>query len=382
MKMSTNNSKWILTVPREIHLGFIKETFGRGAVIELDMDNGRLIIDGRKFEDTRDLELLQRRGIKHPDSPWVVPFSDEAYQAIRSGGSVAVNDIPRAQKTQGENPLPIIQDDSDDHPVIDIRHTQISKHTEATKQAGRTAAHEREVGRKMEVIQGDETASERLERLKGKGDMRSMQERVAMKRQRVAMPVVHDDSLGMGVGKHEIPMNAGQHLPSREEADAKAEVTKAEAELRKQHLDMTRKRAGVTIPEPGAASEIDMDIPPELAAAVDVIGGTSTDEVMAETESAVSGTTVNQEDVDALEADFEMEAAKQAEAAPDETLVAENEALREENAVLKSTQETILERLAALERPAPVAKKAAKKPAKKAAKKATKVKRTPVTAEG
>ncbi len=25
--MSTNNSKWILTVPREIHLGFIKETF-------------------------------------------------------------------------------------------------------------------------------------------------------------------------------------------------------------------------------------------------------------------------------------------------------------------------------------------------------------------
>ena len=70
------NEKWILTV-KELHLGHCKETFRAGAVIELDEPNGRLIIDGRRFNDTRDLDVLKRQAERYPDNPWVVPYSKE-----------------------------------------------------------------------------------------------------------------------------------------------------------------------------------------------------------------------------------------------------------------------------------------------------------------
>ena len=66
----------------------------------------------------------------------------------------------------------------------------------------------------------NETAEERLASLKGKTDMDSIAERARIKiTGAVKMAVVRDDSLG-AVCKHP-SMNAGQCLPSREEADAK-----------------------------------------------------------------------------------------------------------------------------------------------------------------
>ena len=368
--MSASNNKWILTVPKEIHLGFIKETFGRGAVIELDTDRGMLIIDGRKFEDTRDLELLQRASIKNPDRPWVIPYTDEAYQNIIGGFQDMVAE-PAPRKSRPGEGMEIVQDDTSDHPVIDIRHTQISKQTEAKKQEARTAAHNREVDGKMEIIRGDESPEERIASLKGKSDMQSLQERVALKRKRAKMPIVHDDSLGMGVGKSEIPLNAGQHLPSREEADAKAEEQRQCAELRKQQVQMTRKKAGIEVPAGGAVSgEVDQDIPAELAEATEVVGGTTVEEIAAGTEQAVSGTNVSEEDIAALEADFEAKAAEQS--SREAELEAENAELRSQNTELKETQSAILARLDALE--ATPKKRGPGRP-----KTATKVKRTPVS---
>ena len=74
---------YILT-PRELHFGHIKETFGKGAVITVDRERRMLIIDGRKFDDTRDLDVLIRQAAKFPDKPWIVPYSEENLEVILS----------------------------------------------------------------------------------------------------------------------------------------------------------------------------------------------------------------------------------------------------------------------------------------------------------
>jgi hypothetical protein len=54
-------------------------------------------------------------------------------------------------------------------------------------------------------------------------------------------PVIHDDSLGQSVGKGEMPLNAGQHISSREEIEAKSSDAKAKAEARKELADKRRR---------------------------------------------------------------------------------------------------------------------------------------------
>lgn len=361
--MSTN--KWILTVPKQMHFGFIKDTFGRGAIIELDPSRGIIIVDGRKFNDTRDLEILQRQALKNPGNPWIMPFSPELYEEIKgrpAPGQEGRAPIPAAKQHLR---MPVVQDDSSDHPVIDIRDTQISKRHNEEKEAARTAAREREVGRKMEVIRGDEGVEERIARLKSKTDMGSIAERVALKRQRADMPVVHDDSLGAGVGRGQIAMNAGQHLPSREEAEAKTEAMKAEAEIRKQHAQMARQRVN--------AEESDQDIPAELLHATEVLGGTEAVEVISQTEKAVTGANVTDADVIAIEKDMEQQG----------ELQAKNEALQAENASLKESMAAIMSRLEKLESPALPVKRGRGRPigSKGKPKTAAKIQRTPVMSE-
>ena len=67
------SEKFILT--RTLHLGFVKDTFRAGAVIEHDEDRGVLIIDGRKFDDTRDLDILLRHD-------WIVPYDEEVLEKM------------------------------------------------------------------------------------------------------------------------------------------------------------------------------------------------------------------------------------------------------------------------------------------------------------
>ena len=367
--MSAETKKWILSGVKEIHLGYIKESFRRGAIIELDTEHGLLIISGRKFPETRDLAVLQNRTLMHPEAPWITPYTEESNQQIKDEISGLKASTPARKPRPGEN-MEIVQDDYDDHPLIDIRDTQVSKQTKIAKQNARLASHNREIGRKMEVIRGDETADERIERLdrleelRGKGDMRSLSERVALKDRRVAMPIIHDDSLGIGVGRSEIPMNAGQHITTREEADAKAELQKGTANLRKQQIEMARKRAGIELPNSAIVNQY---IPEELAASTEIVG-----------EPGPMG-------------DFKFDAVEQS--SRETELQTENENLKAQNVELKSTQEAIMARLAALEvkpeakttvvkkavkkAPKKTVKKTAKKVTKKTVKKATKVKRTP-----
>ena len=238
--------KFILTV-KEMHLGFVKETFRAGAVIELDDVNKRVIIDGRKFEDTRDLDVLKRQAIKNPDNAWMIPYSEEALEAIRGRPVRATPTKPRP----GEG-MQVVKSDEDLNEPIDIRDTQVSRKNNEAKEAARNKPK----SDKLEVIRGDETVQERLAALKDKTDINSMAERVRLKQAGAKMNIVRDDSLGMGVSSKAPAMNAGQRLPSREAVEANAEETRLMAEARKKEIESNRKTAGIEVPTTNAPEQV------------------------------------------------------------------------------------------------------------------------------
>ena len=261
------SEKFILTTT--LHLGFVKDTFRAGAVIEHDEERGILTIDGRKFNDTRDLDILRRHD-------WIVPYDEELLEEIRG---MKPEPVVQKKPRPGEN-MKVVQSDEDlMGDPIDIRDTQVSKRNQEAKEASREAARNRDKNQKMEIIKGDESVEERLASLKDKTDINSMSERVRLKRQRVNMTIVKDDSLGAGLGRSEIPLNAGQQLPSREEADAKKANAQVQANSRKKRVKKIREDAGVDVPkgagvveesiaqevshatEGPVATEIDQDVP-------------------------------------------------------------------------------------------------------------------------
>ena len=242
MNKPVANEKWILTV-KELHLGHCKETFRAGAVIELDENNGRLIIDGRRFNDTRDLDVLKRQAIKFPDRPWVIPYSKESHAAILHTGREAVIANPRPQLRDDQR-MQVIQSDQDLNEEIDISHTQVSKINTAAKVASR----EKVKTEGMEIIRGDETVEDRIAALKGKTDIGSIAERSRLKATGATrMAIVKDDSLGAGfTGKNSVSLNAGQYLPTREEADSKKAEAEAQAAARKKEAAVKRQESEST----------------------------------------------------------------------------------------------------------------------------------------
>jgi len=258
------SEKFILT--RTLHLGFVKDTFRAGAVIEHHDDRDMLVIDGRRFNDTRDLDILQRHG-------WIVPYDEEVLEEFRSAAPAPVAK-PKPKPGEG---MQVVQSDEDlMADPIDISDTKVSQRNQEAKEASREAAKTREKDRKMEVIKGDESVEERLAALKDKTDIGSISERVRLKRQAAKMEVVQDDSLGAGLGKSEIPMNAGQTLPSREEAEAKKADAQAQADARKKQVEKTRQQAGVDVPD--GVGEVEEAVAQEAADATESVTMTEVDQ--------------------------------------------------------------------------------------------------------
>jgi len=289
------SEKFILT--KTLHLGFVKDTFRAGAVIEHDEDKGRLVIDGRRFDDTRDLDILQRHG-------WIVPYDEEVLAEFRQAKSEPVVH----EKPKPIEGMKVVQSDEDLMPdPIDIRDTQVSKRNQEAKEAARNKAKQRSENRQMEIIKGDETVEERLASLKDKTDINSISERVRLKRQKAAMPVVKDDSLGAGVGRSEIPLNAGQNLPSREEAEAKKAGAQAAADARKKQVEKTREKAGVDVPE--GVGEVDEVVAQEVA---DATEGLILDEAVSGSPEAAQSDSGASESVDDIDAQIAALQAKKA----------------------------------------------------------------------
>jgi hypothetical protein len=233
--------EWIL-LNKELHFGYIKETFRRGAVITHDITNRKIIVDGRPFDDTRDIDILKRMSLKNPQNPWIIPYSPESLEAVRAGvANPMAAPLPPRQEHRA---MEVVSHDTSDIDPIPIGHTRVAANNAAAKAAAKNAP--------MEIIRGDETVEERIaahassvERriaeLEGKTDIGSIAERAKLKANHAAkMPIVRDDSLGHAVGSRSASRNAGQPLPSPEEAEMRRADAAAMADARKRQVESTR----------------------------------------------------------------------------------------------------------------------------------------------
>jgi hypothetical protein len=211
-----------------MHFGYVKETFQKGTVVVYDREARKTEIDGRKFDDYRDVEILLKQSTKST-VPWLVPYSEE--ELSRLTGEPVEQQLPTGMKRVE---LEIVQDDSSSHEMIDVSHTKVS---EVNRQK-REAAQERTKTEDLEVVKGDESPEERLSRLKtaDETDISARAERVRiMQEKKAEMPIVQDDSLGV-VGSNSTAMNVGSKISGKrasEEAEARAAARKASAHAKR-----------------------------------------------------------------------------------------------------------------------------------------------------
>jgi hypothetical protein len=221
--------KYILT--KSMHLGYVRESFGRGSVIVFYPDTLKLKIDGRTFEDYRDLEILKRHAEKNPQNPWIVPFTEETLSEILDG---SLEPAPLVQKRDNDF-MTIIQSDADLHDTIDISNTKISKINSDKREMQRQ--HIKDDG--LDIIRGDESVEERIARLKTakNTDLSARAERVKLLEKRAKMPIIRDDSLGQVGGSAASALNAGEQVSGNREV---SERTIQAAERRKQEAEQRR----------------------------------------------------------------------------------------------------------------------------------------------
>jgi hypothetical protein len=189
------HKKWV--VQKSMHLGMIKTGVAVGTIIIHDEEHNKLIIDGKLYEQTKDLEIM----IKHK---WVTPFEDTKARAAAEKAQVEqAKRIETHEKETKKNStdMPIVRSDADDIADIDISYTK------------KAPALPREKNADMPVVRGDESPEERVKR---------MQAEIPV------LEVVRDDSLGTNIADSITPTGikhrtAEEHAKMREEALKKAQ---------------------------------------------------------------------------------------------------------------------------------------------------------------
>jgi len=185
-----------LVLNREVHLGFIKETFQPGTVMEVDIVEQMLRVNGREFKDLRDVDILEKLGYTETYS---AAKAKAIIRAASQTDSQRLRDKAEEPRDKQRN-MDVVKSDADlMGEDIDIGWTKTPKKEAKVK------------GEKLPVIRGDETFEERRERLS------------KLSTTIPKMPIVADDSLGMD----------GDTLPSRNEGQVKTPKKGAKAVRRK-----------------------------------------------------------------------------------------------------------------------------------------------------
>ena len=154
--VKSSSKKYILL--RGMHLGYIRESFASGTMIEKNED-GSLTIDGKKFEVNKDLDILLKHG-------WAEPFTKKKADEIESKRTATKPQTLTKLEDKKKNPMNIVESDQDLMEEINISHTKKAKVIKDEK------------GKTLEVIKGDEPAEERVARLQ---------------REIPKLPIVNDD---------------------------------------------------------------------------------------------------------------------------------------------------------------------------------------------
>jgi len=203
--------KWVIC--RTVHLGITRDSFSPGTVIEHYPEEMSVVIEGKRYDSDRDLLALRKLEEK-TGQQWIVPFSAKAVAEARKVPGVLAKDKP-PMPGEGHDKMPVVKCDSDELGEIDISATKQRPHTQ------------KDTGKKMEVIRGDESAEDRIARLQN--EIPKMQ-------------VVRDDSLGdisgpsLNIGGVKTPppgKEAQIHAPKTVTSSVDTEVLPSDVEVAK-----------------------------------------------------------------------------------------------------------------------------------------------------
>lgn len=175
-------------------------TISIGVIIERTPDG--IDIDGRLIAETAWFDKLIAMSERKPHAPVLVPYSAGIAEKLRN------RPLPESvakRKKPVKNSMKVVKSDEDLTEPIDIRSTQVGKNKQSEKEASREAKKSKD----LPIIRGDESVEERLEALKGKTDIASIEERANLKA-KLKMPIVYDDSLGASVPAGTVALNAGK----------------------------------------------------------------------------------------------------------------------------------------------------------------------------
>lgn len=207
---NVNIQKYILK--KTLHLGYVRQSYAMGTVIEHNEAENTLTIDGTTFNTTKDLDILKNHN-------WVEKYSIQAKNEILQKPEVVNQNVSIRKENTGQQKLVVVESDQDLNEDINISYTKKAK-----KEAKKAES--------LEVIKGDEpveTPEQRLARLQSEP---------------AKMQVVEDDgSLGRESGKGPA-LNAGsvkvltaeQHAALREEALRKAQEKKESLKIKEEDL--------------------------------------------------------------------------------------------------------------------------------------------------
>jgi hypothetical protein len=179
MASRKKSEKWLVT--KAMHLGFIKYSVTSGTVIDHNLTENKIVIDGQEFSNVKDLDILKRNG-------WVEKYSEKRLETLQKESH---NDMARrAEEEAGKKPrfkeMEVVQSDQDTHTTIDISHTKKQK-----------ASVEKKSKKEMEVVKYDETPEERK------------------------MPIVRDDTMVDASGETGTALNSSQVTTRTAEEHAK-----------------------------------------------------------------------------------------------------------------------------------------------------------------
>jgi hypothetical protein len=138
----------MLVLKQTMHLGHIKESFSAGTVIAYDPVTRSLKIDGKVYENSKDIPILKNHG-------WVEPYVDQSTIDEYASQTPPEQDENIEYEPVNFSGMRVIQSDADlMEEGIDIRYTK-------AKDLGRERKTKADKDQPLPVIRGDESPEER-----------------------------------------------------------------------------------------------------------------------------------------------------------------------------------------------------------------------------
>ena len=236
--MKKNVQKYIVVVPMW-SLSNIRSSLKRGAVIEYDAKAKTTTIDGKTYDDVKDILIAIDIMERNPSKTIIEKYSDEKLKEVKTVVALKQEKTKEQEETKKKpQHLVVIQSDADLMQTdIDIAHTQIGRISREAKEAERKKAK----NENLEVVSSYVSPEEIVKKIHSTP--------------RTNIPIVRDDSLSNAHSGDSsgVSLNSGSKVSGKglNTPESKAKAIKAAEMLKKEALEKknekSKKRAEIVV---------------------------------------------------------------------------------------------------------------------------------------